>query len=67
MSELREAPELIKLGEAAKLAGVSYPHIWRLVQRGEVGAVRVGDGHGPLRVDREAFLAWLHGDPERAD
>jgi excisionase family DNA binding protein len=66
MPELVEAPELIKVSEAAKLAGVSYPHIWRLIQRGEVEAVRVGNEHGPLRVDRQAFLEWLHGDPEEA-
>jgi excisionase family DNA binding protein len=66
MMESLEAPVLIKVSEAAKLAGVSYPHIWRLIQRGEVEAVRVGNGHGPLRVEREAFLEWLHGDPERA-
>jgi excisionase family DNA binding protein len=66
MSETREAPELIKVAEAARLAGVSYVHIWRLIQSGEVEGIRVGNEHGPLRVDRQAFLEWLHGDPERA-
>jgi excisionase family DNA binding protein len=61
----KDAPTLIPIREAARLAGVSYVTIWRLVHRGEFEAVRVGDGHGPLRVDRERFLEWLHGEELR--
>lgn len=67
MAGLQETQEaLIPVSEAARLAGVSYVHVWRLIQRGEVEAVRVGEGHGPLRVDRERFLAWLHDEPKEA-
>lgn len=56
-------PTLIPVREAARLAGVSRVHIYRLINRGVVRAVRVGDERGPLRVDREAFLAWLYAEP----
>ncbi len=39
--------------------------MWRLVRRGEVPAVRVGEGHGPYRVEREAFLSWLYDEPQQ--
>jgi excisionase family DNA binding protein len=64
--ETQESPELISIREAAQLANVSRPHMWRLVDRGEVPAVRIGEGHGPLRIERRAFLAWLYGQPKGA-
>ena len=66
MPETQEAAELISVAEAARIANVSRVHMWRLVDRGEVEAVRVGKGHGPLRVDRNAFLEWLYGPEEAA-
>jgi excisionase family DNA binding protein len=57
-------PTLIPVTEAAKIAGVSKFHIYRLINAGTVDAVRVGDGGGPIRVDRERFLAWLFSEPE---
>jgi len=60
------SPVFLSIPEAARLANVSRVHIWRLVRRGEIEAVRVGnDGTGPLRIDRDRFLEWLTGDPER--
>jgi excisionase family DNA binding protein len=64
--ETQEAPELISIAEAAKIANVSRVHVWRLVDSGEVEAVRVGKGHGPLRIPRHEFLLWLYGEPEEA-
>jgi excisionase family DNA binding protein len=62
--ETREAPAqaLISIRQAAELANVSRTHLWRLVQRGEVDAVRVGDD-GPIRIPRDLFLQWLYGEP----
>ncbi len=54
------APRLISIRQAAELANVSRTHLWRLVQRGEVDAVRVGDD-GPIRIPAETFLRWLYG------
>ena len=64
--QTQEQMELISIREAARIASVSYQTIWRLIGRGEVEAVRVGKGHGPLRIPRHEFLAWLHGEPEDA-
>ena len=60
------APRLISIRQAAELAGVSKTHIWRLVQRGEVDAVRVGDD-GPIRIPAEIFLRWLYGGRRALD
>jgi excisionase family DNA binding protein len=54
------APRLISIKTAAEIAAVSPTHVWRLVQRGEVEAVRVGES-GPLRIDADKFLSWLYG------
>jgi excisionase family DNA binding protein len=53
------ATRLISVRQAATIAAVSKTHVWRLIQRGEVEAVRVGKG-GPLRIDAERFLTWLY-------
>jgi len=55
------APPLLTVAEAARLARVSRVHLWRLVQRGEVEAIRVGTSSGsPIRVPTTAFLRWLY-------
>jgi excisionase family DNA binding protein len=56
-------PTLIRVSEAARLAGVSRQHVYRLIDRGAIEAVRVGDNSGPIRVAREPFLHWLYADP----
>ena len=65
MAETRE-PELLKISEAAHIAGVSRVHVWRLVRDGEIPAVRVGNDHGPLRIPREEFRQWLYGEGDAA-
>jgi excisionase family DNA binding protein len=68
MPEARETPALLTVPEAAKLAAVSRVHVYRLVSRGEIEALRVGSGTGPIRIPRASFLSWLWGAPEsRAD
>jgi excisionase family DNA binding protein len=51
----------LTVGEGARLARVSRSHLWKLVQRGEVQAIRVSTTGGPLRIPTEPFLAWLYG------
>lgn len=63
MPETRE-PELISIPHAARIASVSRVHVWRLVRDGEIPAVRVGNDHGPVRIPREEFEAWLYSDLE---
>jgi excisionase family DNA binding protein len=62
----RSATSLISIREAAELANVSKTHVWRLIQRGEIEGLRVGEGHGPIRIPRESFLQWLYGGSRRA-
>ena len=50
---------LIGVREAAQLASVSRAHVYRLIERREVEAYRVGSA-GPIRVDRDAFVRWLY-------
>jgi hypothetical protein len=57
--ETVEAPALVSIKEAAQLAHVSRAHMWRLVDKRAVPAFRLGEGHGPLRVDRDGLLRWL--------
>jgi excisionase family DNA binding protein len=59
----KPAPSLISVSQAAKLAAVAPVTIYRRVHAGEIPAVRVGnDGHGPIRIPRQAFTEWLFGD-----
>ena len=51
-------PQLMTIAEAARAARVSVPTLYRRVATGEVPAIRVGE-HGPIRVPREEFRAWL--------
>lgn len=57
--ETVEAPALVSVAEAAKLVHVSRAHMWRLVDKRAIPAFRLGEGHGPLRVDRDGLLRWL--------
>jgi excisionase family DNA binding protein len=56
------APPLMTVAEAARVARVSQSYIRKLIARGTIGAVRVGDGEaGPLRIPTESFERWLFG------
>jgi excisionase family DNA binding protein len=57
--ETTEAPALVSVAEAAKIVHVSRAHMWRLVDKRAIPAFRLGEGHGPLRVDRDGLLRWL--------
>jgi excisionase family DNA binding protein len=57
---------LLTVCEAAKAARVSAPTMYRLVERGQVPAIRVGEGSGPIRIPADEFRAWLYGPPEGA-
>jgi hypothetical protein len=57
--ETVEAPALVSIAEAAKIAHVSKAHMWRLINARAVPGYRLGEGHGPLRVDREGLTRWI--------
>ncbi len=53
------ATPLLSVREAAQLMGVSRGTAYRLMDRGELSAVRVG---GQLRVDRDELREYIYGD-----
>ena len=62
------AEELLTVAEAARVARVSKPTLYRRIAEGSVPAIRVGDGgRGPLRVPRVEFRAWLYGNPRERE
>jgi excisionase family DNA binding protein len=65
MATQATAAEWLTVREAAELANVSRTHVWRLVTRGVIPAIRVGPHEGsPIRIRRDVFLSWLEADPE---
>ncbi len=52
------ATPLLSVCEAAQLMGVSRGTAYRLIERGELPAVRVG---GQLRVDRDELREYIYG------
>jgi excisionase family DNA binding protein len=61
------AKRLISVQQAAKLAAVSPATIYRLVQRAEIPAFRVGNGSGPIRLPRDEFTRWLYDETRPHD
>lgn len=62
---LESFPRLLTVPEAARAARVSVPTMYRRVAAGDVpGAIRVGEGHGPIRLIAPVFRAWLLGEDE---
>jgi excisionase family DNA binding protein len=57
-------PDLLTLTEAAELLRVSRATAYRLVQAGELPALRVGHG---LRIDRAELHEYLYGAPRPED
>ncbi|WP_431287609.1 helix-turn-helix domain-containing protein [Roseateles chitinivorans] len=56
-AEAEPAPDLIRTSEAAKLLGLSRPHVAMLCDRGLFGAIEVTQG-GQRRVSRDRVLAY---------
>jgi len=66
MAATRESPDtrLLTVREAAAVCRCSVPHAYRLIARGEIPAVRVGEQTGPIRVPESELRAWLYGPPK---
>jgi excisionase family DNA binding protein len=58
----KAATSLMTVAEAAKLANVAPVTVYRRIHAGQIEAIRVGDGRGPIRIPREPFERWLFGD-----
>jgi excisionase family DNA binding protein len=57
---------LLTVAEAARLARVSVPTVYRRVGAGEIPAIRVGERSGAIRIPEGEFRGWLFGDPRDA-
>ena len=62
-----QEPELMTVKELAALWRQHPATIYRKVAVGEVPAVRLGDGHGALRIRRSQIEALLAGPAERGE
>jgi excisionase family DNA binding protein len=52
--------QLLTVGEVSELFGMSKKSIYRRIERGEIPAIKLGDGpQAPLRIDRNALADWL--------
>jgi excisionase family DNA binding protein len=58
-----EAKEVLRPGELAPLLGVTRAHVYRLIAKGAIPAVRIG---GAIRIPRAAWKSWLAEQSERA-
>jgi len=67
VTETREPyPRLLTVREAARAARVSPPTMYRRNGAGDVpGAIRVGEGSGPIRLIEHEFGRWLLGEGTR--
>jgi len=63
MSEvvLREGEQLLKASEVAKLLRVSPAMVYRLLQSGELPAVRIGHAVRVLPSDLDEYVKRCHG------
>jgi|RhiMethySRZTD1v2_1073278.scaffolds.fasta_scaffold05668_1 excisionase family DNA binding protein len=66
MAVTQETEALLTVAEAAKLARWSKPHLWRFVQRGEIEALRIGEGHGPIRIPETTLIYLRRKDTAKA-
>jgi excisionase family DNA binding protein len=57
---------LLTTREVADVLRVSERTVRRKVAAGEIPALRLGAGVGPLRVDRGELEQWLYADPKEA-
>jgi excisionase family DNA binding protein len=61
MASVVQDSNFLTVAETAALPRQSERSIRRKVAAGEIPAVRLTDGSGPLRIDRRELEAWLYG------
>ena len=55
-----ERTQLLKITEAARRMACSRSHVYKLVERGELPALRLGNQGGPLRIPADELERWLY-------
>ncbi len=66
METFEKPATLLTVNEAARMLRVSRASVYRRIADGQIPALRIGDGHGPLRIPSDELDAWLHSEPEDA-
>jgi excisionase family DNA binding protein len=56
---------LLTIPEVARRLGLHRDTVYRKIERGEIPALRLGGGHGPLRVDADELERWLYAEADR--
>lgn len=65
-SETHGLPHLLTIRETALALRASRPTVYRKIARGDIPAVRLGDGAGPLRVPADDLARWLFREERKA-
>jgi excisionase family DNA binding protein len=55
---------LLSVRQVAEWLGVSEKQVRRLIDRGAIPAVRLGDKGSAIRVDPDELEQWLYGSQE---
>jgi len=50
---------LLTVSEVAERLRCPRAHVYRLIERGQLPAFRLGDGRGPIRIREDELEAWL--------
>jgi excisionase family DNA binding protein len=59
-----QAARLLTVAEVAERLRLSVWSVYRMVEREELPAIRLGSGRmAPVRVDEQELEAWLRGEP----
>ncbi len=66
MSPSVTPPKLLTIREVAGELKLSVRQVRRLIDRGAIPAVRLGDKGSSIRVDRAELEQWLYANPEQA-
>ncbi len=63
---MEEADEMLFVSEVARQIRVTKSTIHRLINAGELRALRVGRGKGAIRIPRKAWIEYLAACEEAA-
>ena len=56
--------QLLKVTEVARRLNCSRAHVYTLIERREIPALRLGSETGPLRVPADELERWLYSPAE---
>ena len=66
MTTIAPARHLLTVSEVAARLRLSKPSVYRKIAAGDIPALRLGNGVGPLRIPEDELEAWLYGPEPQA-